>query len=138
MLSKLFQPMRKAASAIKQSEPAWKPPATATTDATAAYSHIAVIAGRHCLAYQGTSCTTCVEHCPIDGALLLEKGLPRVVPAICTGCRLCQEACPAPQEAIRIVPRPPGMPPPSPAETTGQPLKSAFPALPPRTPSDHG
>ncbi len=136
MLAKLFQPMRKVASAI-QSQPVSKPPATATPASPAPYSHIAVIAGRHCLAYQGTSCTTCVEHCPIDGALLLEKGLPRVVPAVCTGCRLCLDACPAPEQAILIVPRPAGLPPP-PSRTTGQTPKSPFPLLPPRNPPDHG
>jgi len=140
MFSKLFQPLRRAASAIQSEPPAKKtsnePAAHPTDGPVADYSHIAVIAGRHCLAYQGTACTTCIEHCPVSGAIVIEQGLPRIVPAICTGCRLCVEACPAPEQAILIVPRPVGLPPPT--KTIIQALKSSLPALPPHAPSDHG
>lgn len=39
----------------------------------------------------------------------MEHGLPRVVADACTGCRVCHEVCPAPENAIRLVPRPSGM-----------------------------
>lgn len=74
---------------------------------------LAVIAGRDCLAYHGQSCRVCVDQCPEPGALVLREGLPVVVPNQCTGCRICQELCPAPVNAVRVVPRPPGLAAPS-------------------------
>ena len=122
MLARLFQPVKRAAAAaaptpMTPAQPAQRP-AAAPPPPPGAYSHIAVIAGRECLAYQGTTCTTCVDRCPVPGALVLVQGLPRVEPSICTGCRLCHEVCPAPGLAIRIMPRPPGLPPPAPASTS--------------------
>ena len=70
---------------------------------------MAVIGGRLGLAYHEIACTACVDRCPVPGALVSEEGLPRVVPALCTGCGLCQPVCPAPENAIRMVPRPPGL-----------------------------
>lgn len=61
---------------------------------------VAVIAGRHCLAYQGSFCSTCRERCPIPGAIVVERGLPRVNPALCDGCGICHDLCPAPVNAI--------------------------------------
>jgi len=66
---------------------------------------VAVIAGRHCLAYQGSFCSTCRERCPIDGAIAIERGLPRVNPTLCNGCRICHDLCPAPVNAILLVGR---------------------------------
>ena len=66
---------------------------------------VAVIAGRHCLAYQGSFCSTCRERCPVDGAIVIERGLPRVNPALCNGCRICHELCPAPINAILMIGR---------------------------------
>jgi Pyruvate/2-oxoacid:ferredoxin oxidoreductase delta subunit len=57
-----------------------------------------------CLAHQGTTCTTCVERCPSPGALLIETGRPRVVADRCTGCGVCQHVCPAPRNAILLLP----------------------------------
>jgi MinD superfamily P-loop ATPase len=68
-----------------------------------AQSQVAVIAGRHCLAYQGSFCSTCRERCPIEGAIVVERGLPRVNATLCNGCRICHELCPAPVNAIRLV-----------------------------------
>ena len=67
---------------------------------TADVPQVAVIAGRHCLAYQGSFCSTCRERCPIPGAIVVERGLPRVNPALCNGCRICHELCPAPVNAV--------------------------------------
>lgn len=102
MLARLFRPVQRAVTAAVPATPAAATP-------PAPLSHIAVIAGRHCLAYQGIPCTLCVDRCPVPGALRLEDGLPRVEPALCTGCDLCRQVCPSPEEAIRLVVRPPGL-----------------------------
>ena len=67
----------------------------------------AVIAGRHCLAYQHSFCSVCRERCPVAGAVVIERGIPRIDAALCNGCRICHDVCPAPINAIRLIPRPP-------------------------------
>jgi Pyruvate/2-oxoacid:ferredoxin oxidoreductase delta subunit len=67
---------------------------------------LAIIAGRHCLAYQNSFCSVCRERCPVPGAVVIERGIPRIDPAHCSGCRICHAVCPAPVNAIRLVPRP--------------------------------
>ena len=108
MLTRLFRPVRAGVEAALAPGRAAAPgrPLDAGDG-----SMLAVVAGRDCLAYQGTPCRVCVDRCPVAGALVLEQGLPWVVPDCCTGCRVCHEVCPAPVNAIRIVPRPPGLPP---------------------------
>jgi ferredoxin len=71
---------------------------------------LAVIAGRFCLAYRHSFCSVCRERCPVPGAVVVERGLPRIDPALCNGCRICHDVCPAPVNAIRLVPRPAGVP----------------------------
>lgn len=89
--SRMFAPLQGAGKVIqRQSAP-----------------QVAVIAGRSCLAYQGSACTVCSEQCPVPGAIVIEDGFPRVVADICTGCRVCHEVCPAPTNAIFIIPRRP-------------------------------
>lgn len=105
MFSRLFRPFQQVA--IPNTEVS-EPSRSGNPD-TAAQTQIAVIAGRHCLAYQGTGCSVCFERCPVNGAIKMEHGLPRVVADACTGCRICHEVCPAPVNAIRLLPRPPGM-----------------------------
>ena len=65
---------------------------------------VAVIMGRHCLAYQNSFCSTCLERCPIPAAISRVEGLPRVNPDACTGCGICVDLCPAATPAIRILP----------------------------------
>ncbi len=63
-----------------------------------------------CLAYRGTACDECVKACPVDGAIELRGGVPVIHENTCTGCGLCQQVCPAPRNAIAVVPvgkRPP-------------------------------
>lgn len=68
---------------------------------------VAHIVPRDCVAWQGTTCSTCRERCPVDGAIGLEAGRPTVVAARCTGCAACIDPCPAPRPAIRLIPKPP-------------------------------
>lgn len=64
----------------------------------------AMISPLTCLAYQNTTCSACVEQCPVEGAMRMENGRPVVDPAACTGCGVCQYVCPAPQNAVLILP----------------------------------
>lgn len=64
----------------------------------------AIIQGRHCLAYQRSFCSTCVERCPVEGAIKSEMGIPQIVVDHCTGCGICAEVCPAPTNAILMMP----------------------------------
>ena len=68
---------------------------------------LALILDRFCLAWQGSFCSVCVERCPEPGAILTEKGKPRVNPDLCTGCRICHDVCPAPKNAVFFVSRAP-------------------------------
>ena len=56
---------------------------------------IAEIDSNTCLAFQGTVCTICVEHCPVEGAITMEAGLPIINSSSCTGCGVCVYVCPA-------------------------------------------
>jgi len=58
-----------------------------------------------CMGTKGLGCSACVEHCPVDGAIDLERGTPVVDADTCTGCGVCAEICPAPERAIMILPQ---------------------------------
>jgi Na+-translocating ferredoxin:NAD+ oxidoreductase RNF subunit RnfB len=64
----------------------------------------AIIQGRHCLAYQRSFCSTCSERCPVEGAIKVERGVPQIVADACTGCGICFDVCPAPTNAILMMP----------------------------------
>ncbi|USN99617.1 MAG: 4Fe-4S dicluster domain-containing protein [Phycisphaeraceae bacterium] len=68
-----------------------------------------------CLPYNGTSCDACVQACPVEGAIELRGGVPVIHERVCTGCGLCQQVCPAPRNAVAIIPL--GQRPPMPGET---------------------
>lgn len=57
-----------------------------------------------CLAHQGTFCSTCREQCPVPGAIHVEAGRPRIDEDACTGCGVCSFVCPAPHNAIVVMP----------------------------------
>ena len=57
-----------------------------------------------CLAWQGSFCSTCSERCPVEEAIVLELGRPRVVEERCNGCGLCVQVCPAPLNALEFLP----------------------------------
>jgi Na+-translocating ferredoxin:NAD+ oxidoreductase RNF subunit RnfB len=71
---------------------------------TATQAQIAVIQGRHCLALT-SFCAACFERCPVPGAIERNQGMPMVVPSACTGCGICQQVCPAPINAVLLLPR---------------------------------
>lgn len=83
------------------SEPANPPPA----GKPASQDELALILDRFCLAHQGSFCSVCSERCPEPGAILVDRGKPRVDPDKCTGCRVCHEVCPAPKNAVFLVAR---------------------------------
>lgn len=68
----------------------------------------AQIETQSCIAHQGGFCSTCVERCPVPGAIKVRDGKPTIRQAACTGCGVCHFVCPAPTNAVRIFPR--GMP----------------------------
>lgn len=82
--------LRKATPSSQETEP----PNKVTT---------AVIQGRYCLAYRGLMCSTCYERCPESGAIVTERGVPRVVNDLCTACGICHDVCPAPTNAVLMV-----------------------------------
>ncbi|HRQ73911.1 MAG TPA: 4Fe-4S dicluster domain-containing protein [Phycisphaerales bacterium] len=60
----------------------------------------------NCLAWTGSFCTVCSERCPVPGAITLEQGRPIIVESVCTGCGVCHGVCPAPVNAVGIMPLP--------------------------------
>ncbi len=59
----------------------------------------------YCLAYNGSTCTVCSERCPVEDAISVINGRPVVNCETCTGCGVCQYVCPAPYNAVLILPR---------------------------------
>jgi ferredoxin-type protein NapG len=59
-----------------------------------------------CLNRMSTSCSVCVERCPVPGAMAFSGDVPAVNDSLCTGCGICQHVCPAPQNAILMLPNP--------------------------------
>lgn len=57
-----------------------------------------------CLPHHGTGCTVCSEHCPVEGAIEISDGKPAVNESACTGCGVCRWVCPAPENAILLMP----------------------------------
>lgn len=57
-----------------------------------------------CLNRLGTTCSVCVERCPVPGVMSWAEGVPAVDASLCTGCGQCHYACPAPSNAIAIHP----------------------------------
>jgi len=89
------------------------PPAIRVEETAPPVAKVAIVQGRFCLALT-SFCSACVERCPVPGAMKKERGMPMVVADACTGCGLCQEICPAPRNAVLLMPRR-QTPPPQPA-----------------------
>jgi ferredoxin-type protein NapG len=67
---------------------------------------VAMLQQHSCLAYNHSFCSVCVERCPQEGAIEVDQGKPRIVAQNCTGCGTCHSVCPAPANAIMIMPNP--------------------------------
>jgi ferredoxin-type protein NapG len=76
---------------------------------------LAVIDLENCLSWKGLRCEICYRECPLKGrAISLEthpRGIskhamffPIVHSDACTGCGICEKACPTTEAAIRILP----------------------------------
>ncbi|TCJ16520.1 ferredoxin-type protein NapG [Parasulfuritortus cantonensis] len=85
------------------------------TDINQAHMGLAVIDIENCLSWKGLRCEICHRDCPLKGkAITLEtdpRGLskhavfrPIVNSDYCTGCGICEKACPTAEPAIRILP----------------------------------
>lgn len=59
---------------------------------------------RACISSADKPCTICRDECPIDGVIELVEGRPVIDTVACTGCGICQYVCPAPHNAIMILP----------------------------------
>ncbi|NUN12921.1 MAG: 4Fe-4S dicluster domain-containing protein [Myxococcales bacterium] len=62
------------------------------------------IVTHECVAWQGGFCSTCTEQCPVPGAMFRQMGKPMIDAEKCWGCGVCQHVCPAPTNAVRIMP----------------------------------
>jgi ferredoxin-type protein NapG len=76
---------------------------------------LAVIDIENCLSWKGLRCEICHRECPIKGKAITLETHPRqiskhamFVPLVhsdaCTGCGICEKACPTEVAAIRILP----------------------------------
>ncbi len=65
---------------------------------------VAAIQTMACLAHTGSFCTVCSERCPVQGAIELRAGKPKIHEDICTGCGVCASVCPAPVNAVVLMP----------------------------------
>lgn len=60
-----------------------------------------------CFAFSGQvdSCDYCFDRCPLKGeAIVMDDRKPRVIAEACTGCGICEYFCPAPGNAIVVLP----------------------------------
>jgi ferredoxin-type protein NapF len=57
-----------------------------------------------CLAHTGSFCSVCSERCPVPGAIEVSAGKPRIREDVCTGCGTCAAVCPAPANAVVVMP----------------------------------
>jgi ferredoxin-type protein NapG len=76
---------------------------------------LAVIDIENCLSWKGLRCEICHRECPLKGKAITLETHPRqlskhamFVPLVhsdaCTGCGICEKACPTEESAIRILP----------------------------------
>jgi ferredoxin-type protein NapG len=83
-------------------------------DINASRMGLAVIDIENCLSWKGLRCEICHRECPVkDKAITIEhhprrlskhaKFVPIVHSNACTGCGICEKACPTQKAAIRVV-----------------------------------
>lgn len=75
---------------------------------------LAVVDAENCLSWNGLRCEVCYRVCPLQGTAITVEPHPRklskhavFVPVVhseaCTGCGLCERACPTTIAAVRVV-----------------------------------
>jgi ferredoxin-type protein NapG len=65
---------------------------------------VALVDPRRCVTFAGRACDACLAACPLpDVAIRQIHGRPMVIPDGCTGCGLCEAACPERPRAITVV-----------------------------------
>jgi len=65
---------------------------------------IAKVEPKRCVTFRGESCNSCYTACPYpDLAIMLIGGRPLVGSGACTGCGLCEHACPEYPKAIHVI-----------------------------------
>ena len=75
---------------------------------------LAIIDIENCLSWQGLRCEICFRECPVQGNAITVEHHPRriskhamFVPLVhsdaCTGCGICEQACPTQEAAIRVL-----------------------------------
>jgi ferredoxin-type protein NapG len=65
----------------------------------------AVVDETRCMVFYGQPCDVCHMACPMPQTIVIERGGIRVVEESCTGCGLCENACPTQPASIRVAPR---------------------------------
>lgn len=65
---------------------------------------VAYIQTMACLAHTGSFCTVCSERCPVPNAIEVSAGKPVIRADVCTGCGVCASVCPAPTNAVVVMP----------------------------------
>lgn len=88
--SRMIHPLRPTPAVVESAQPVT--------------AKVAIVQGRHCLAYHSI-CSVCSERCPEPQAIRVERGIPMINPMACTGCNICHDVCPAPVNAILMLPR---------------------------------
>jgi ferredoxin-type protein NapG len=84
-------------------------------DINASRMGLAVIDLENCLSWKGLRCEICHRECPLKGRAIVLEAHPRGIskhamffPIVhsdaCTGCGICEKACPTTEAAIRILP----------------------------------
>ncbi len=85
----------------------------ALTSVEAARMGVALVDPASCLSFQGLRCEVCYRACPESNKALVIDTTPReqskhamflpvVKPDHCTGCGMCEQACPTDEAAIRV------------------------------------
>ncbi len=65
---------------------------------------IAKVDPRRCITFRGERCDRCYRVCPFpDRAIMMIGTRPLVGSGACTGCGLCEYACPESPKAIEVV-----------------------------------
>jgi len=77
---------------------------------------LATINTQSCLAYLGLQCTMCIRACPLADIAIVQHSernprtgmhaflKPVINPDFCTGCGLCEQACPTEITSIKVLP----------------------------------